>query len=316
MQKVTRRDHAAHGAAPSHKETGLTNLCLAGGVALNCVANGRILRETPLRATSASSRPPATPAARWARPLYVCNTVLGKPPHVRAWTHAYLGPEFSDDEIADATSTRPARSTASASTEDDLLADAWPSSSPTSNVVGWFQGRMEFGPRALGHRSILADAARPEDEGHPQHEDQVPRGLPARSRPACSTERASECFELDCDSPYMLLVAQVRDGQARSSRRSPTSTARARLQTVTRETNPLYYDLIHEFGELTGVPVIINTIVQRARRAHRLHPRTTRTGASCGPTWTTWCSATYLLDKKEQEKLRGDVDWRSLYELD
>jgi carbamoyltransferase len=124
-------------------------------------------------------------------------------------------------------------------------------------VVGWFQGRMEFGPRALGARSILADAR------NPKNQDTVNLKIKFRESfrpfaPAVLRERASEFFEFDRDSPYMLLVAQARDGRERL----PATThvdGSARIQTVDHETNPLFYDLLRAFDRLTGTPVMINT---------------------------------------------------------
>jgi hypothetical protein len=126
-----------------------------------------------------------------------------------------------------------------------------------AEVVGWFQGRMEFGPRALGARSILADPRNPENQ------ERVNRKIKFRESfrpfaPAVPIERAGEFFELDRESPFMLLVAQARDGRSRL----PATThvdGSARVQTVDRESNPLFHDLLRSFGELTGTPVLINT---------------------------------------------------------
>ncbi len=172
---------------------------------------------------------------------------------------------------------------------------------------------MEFGPRALGGRSILAD---PRD---PKMRDTLNMKIKFREgfrpfAPSVLADQASDWFEIDCDSPYMLLVAQVREGK----RVIPSVTHvdnSARLQTVTRAESPLYYDLIAEFGRLTGVPVVINTsfnvrgepIVCTPHDAYLCFMRTNMDYLVLGH---------HLLDKKEQAPLREDVDWRSLYELD
>ena len=181
------------------------------------------------------------------------------------------------------------------------------------NVVGWFQGRMEFGPRALGGRSILAD---PRD---PKMRDTLNMKIKFREgfrpfAPSVLADKASEWFEIDCESPYMLLVAQVQEAK----RIIPSVThvdGSARLQTVTRAESPLYYDVIAEFGRLTGVPVIINTsfnvrgepIVCTPHDAYLCFMRTNMDYLALGH---------HLLDKKEQPPLREDVDWRTLFELD
>ena len=181
------------------------------------------------------------------------------------------------------------------------------------NVIGWFQGRMEFGPRALGGRSILAD---PRD---PKMRDTLNIKIKFREgfrpfAPSVLEDKAAEWFDIDCESPYLLLVAQVREGK----RVIPSVTHvdnSARLQTVTREQNALYYDLIAEFEKITGVPIVINTsfnvrgepIVCTPHDAYLCFMRTNMDQLVLG---------TFLLEKKEQPPLREDVDWRTQYELD
>jgi len=291
-----------------HDETGLDKLCMAGGVALNCVANGRVIRETPMKQLWVQ---PAAGDAGGAVGVahYIYNT-LHKRPRAAAWTHAYLGPEFSDAEIA--------RFLDEAGAKYETLPDAelvkrTAKLISENNVIGWFQGRMEFGPRALGGRSILAD---PRD---PKMRDTLNMKIKFREgfrpfAPSVLLDKASEWFEIDCDSPYMLLVAQVREGK----RTIPSVTHidnSARLQTVTRAEAPLYYDVIREFERLTGVPIVINTsfnvrgepIVCTPRDAYLCFMRTNMDQLVLGH---------HLLDKKQQPPLRDDVDWRSLYELD
>ncbi|HVR72026.1 MAG TPA: carbamoyltransferase [Vicinamibacteria bacterium] len=291
-----------------HRETGLANLCMAGGVALNCVANGRVIRETPFQ--NLFVQPAAGDAGGAVGVAHYLYNTIEKRPRGKAWTHAYLGPAYADAEIASYLDGAGARYRTLGDRE--LVAETAKLISE-ENVVGWFQGRMEFGPRALGGRSILAD---PRD---PKMRDTLNMKIKFREgfrpfAPSVLADKASEWFDIDRDSPYMLLVAQVREGK----RCIPSVTHvdnSARLQTVTREESPLYYDLIAEFEKLTGVPVIINTsfnvrgepIVCTPHDAYLCFMRTNMDHLVLGH---------HLLDKKEQPPLREDVDWRSLYELD
>jgi carbamoyltransferase len=291
-----------------HRETGLTNLCMAGGVALNCVANGRVIRETPIKELFV--QPAAGDAGGAVGVAHYLYNTIEKEPRGKPWAHAYLGPEYKDDQIAqylaahDIPHRRLARPELLSETAR-LLAEG--------NVIGWYQGRMEFGPRALGGRSILAD---PRD---PNMRDTLNQKIKFREgfrpfAPSVLADKAAEWFDIDCESPYMLLVAQVREGK----RVIPSVTHvdnSARLQTVTREQNALYYDLIAEFDKLTGVPIIINTsfnvrgepIVCTPSDAYLCFMRTNMDHLVMG---------SFLLDKKEQPALREDVDWRTQYELD
>jgi carbamoyltransferase len=307
IQKVC-EEIVLHMVRHLHQETGLRKLCMAGGVALNCVANGRVIRETPMKELWVQ---PAAGDAGGAVGVahYVYNTIH-KQPRAKGWTHAYLGPQFTDAEIAQYLDGAGARYTTL--TDEDLPRRTARLVSE-KNVVGWFQGRMEFGPRALGGRSILAD---PRD---PKMRDTLNMKIKFREgfrpfAPSVLMDKASEWFEIDCDSPYMLLVAQVREGK----RTIPSVTHvdnSARLQTVTREDAPLYYGVIEEFGRITGVPIVINTsfnvrgepIVCTPHDAYLCFMRTNMDHLVLGH---------HLLDKKEQPPLREDVDWRSLYELD
>jgi carbamoyltransferase len=291
-----------------HRETGLTKLCMAGGVALNCVANGRVIRETPMKELWV--QPAAGDAGGAVGVAHYLYNTIEKQPRAKGWTHAYLGPQFTDAEISQYLDGAGAKYTTL--TDADLPRRAAKLVSE-GNVVGWFQGRMEFGPRALGARSILAD---PRD---PKMRDTLNMKIKFREgfrpfAPSVLMDKAAEWFEIDCDSPYMLLVAQVREGK----RTIPSVTHvdnSARLQTVTREDAPLYYDLIRAFEEITGVPIVINTsfnvrgepIVCTPHDAYLCFMRTNMDHLVLGH---------HLLDKKEQPKLREDVDWRSLYELD
>jgi carbamoyltransferase len=290
------------------RETGLTNLCMAGGVALNCVANGRVIRETKMK--NLFVQPAAGDAGGSVGVAHYIYNILEKRPRGKAWTHAYLGPEYKAPEIklyldGAGAKYRELPMPELTATTARLISEG--------NVIGWYQGRMEFGPRALGGRSILAD---PRD---PKMRDTLNMKIKFREgfrpfAPSVLADKAGEWFEIDCYSPYMLLVAQVREGK----RVIPSVTHvdnSARLQTVTREESPLYYDIIREFEKLTGVPIVINTsfnvrgepIVCTPHDAYLCFMRTDMDYLVLGP---------YLLDKKQQPPLREDVDWRTQFELD
>jgi carbamoyltransferase len=291
-----------------HRETGLTDLCMAGGVALNCVANGRVIRETPIKRLFV--QPAAGDAGGAVGVAHYLYNTIEKQPRGPAWAHAYLGPAYGDAEIAQYLDGAGARYE---TLTDAELVRRTAAQIAAGHVVGWFQGRMEFGPRALGGRSILAD---PRD---PKMRDTLNMKIKFREgfrpfAPSVLADKASEWFEIDCDSPYMLLVAQVREGK----RVIPSVTHvdnSARLQTVSRAESPLYYDLIVEFEKLTGVPIVINTsfnvrgepIVCTPHDAYLCFMRTNMDDLVLGH---------HLLTKPEQPPLREDVDWRSLYALD
>ncbi len=235
-----------------HAETGLPNLCMAGGVALNCVANGRIAREAPF--SNIFVQPAAGDAGgALGVAAYITHNVLEQP-RTHVMEHAFLGPAYDTDEIR-------ALLTVKGAVFEELDRDALLATTAQAiadqDVVGWFQGRMEFGPRALGARSILADPR------NPKNQDTVNLKIKFRESfrpfaPAVLADRATEHFELNQPSPYMLLVAQARNGREKL----PATThvdGSARVQTVDRDTNPLFHDLIEAFDRLTGMPVLINT---------------------------------------------------------
>ncbi len=232
-------------------KTGARNLCLAGGVALNSKANGKIvasgLIDKIFVQPAASDDGVALGAA-----LAPYLDGGGKLPN-RAMRHAYLGPAFDDDAIESALRTYKLRYTRvvdAAEPAAELLAQG--------RILGWFQGRMEFGPRALGARSILAD---PRD---PEMNAKVNNAVKFREwwrpfAPSLKKESASEYLESATDSPFMILTAQVR-AEKRAVIPSVTHVdGSARPQTVEKEINPLYWRLIDGFGQRTGVPVIMNT---------------------------------------------------------
>jgi len=316
------------------RETGLANLCLAGGVALNCVANGRLLREGPFERLWIQ---PAAGDAGGAVgvALAIEHKVLGNARRERAegdgMKGSYLGPAFSDDEIA-----RFLAATGAVAEKLPLpsLIERTAELLAQEKVVGWLQGRMEFGPRALGNRSILGDPRSPRMQSVMNLKIKFREGFRPFA-PSVLREQLSEYFELDVDSPYMLLVAPVR-----APHRIPMSAEQqrlfgieklnvprssipavthvdysARIQTVHAETNPTYHALLSRFHQLTGCPVLVNTsfnvrgepIVCTPRDAYRCFMRTEMEHLVLGP---------YLLDKAKQPPLRDDVDWRSEYQLD
>jgi carbamoyltransferase len=259
-------------------ETGARNLCLAGGVALNCVANGKVLRD--LRFDKVWVQPAAGDAGgSLGAALAAYHLELDRPRHLSnemdGMSGSYLGPSFDEDEI------RERLTAAGALFEelgDDEVIDRTASALADEKAVGWFQGRMEFGPRALGARSILADARSPAM--------QRTLNLKVKYResfrpfaPSVLREDVAEWFELDVDSPYMLMVADVVEHRRRAMSEAernlfgidklnvprsdiPAVTHvdySARVQTVHRETNPRYHALLGRFKELTGCPVLVNT---------------------------------------------------------
>ena len=321
-------------ARTAHRETGSKNLCLAGGVALNCVGNGRILREGPFENVWIQ---PAAGDAGGA--LGVAQIIwhhhLDKPRQadgVRdSQKGSYLGPAFSPDEIETYLKDQgavydrvdgPERALRVAK----ILAE--------EKIVGWFNGRMEFGPRALGGRSILGDPR--------SAKMQLQMNLKIKYResfrpfaPSVLRERVQDYFELDSDSPYMLLVAPVKkerqipmtDEQSKLWGIEKLNVLRsdlpsithidysARVQTVTADTNPGYYELIKAFEEETGCAVVVNTsfnvrgepIVCTPEDAYRCFMRTEMDYLVLGP---------FLLDKTCQPEWKEEGNWREEFQLD
>jgi len=257
-----------------HKETGEKNLCLAGGVALNCVGNGRILRESPFE--NIWIQPAAGDAGgALGAALAVWHQYLEKPratPAGDSMNGAYLGPQFSNETIRRDLDRLGA---SYIELSDDDLITITAKHLADQKIVGWFQGGMEFGPRALGARSILGDPHDPEMQSRMNLKIKYRESFRPFA-PAVIRERASNYFDLEGESPYMLLVASVSDRQAiRSEERTsgldklkvmrsriPVVThvdMSARIQTVDRSVNQRFYDLIARFGEITGDPILINT---------------------------------------------------------
>lgn len=317
-----------------HRDTGMENLCLAGGVALNCVANGRLLREGPFKRLWIQ---PASGDAGGALGVaqLVHHRYLG---HERTVTPgrdsmrgAYLGPAFTPEEIESAlvkhgaTFVRLDRSELM-ETVSSQLAD--------EKVVGWFNGRMEFGPRSLGCRSILGDPRSPRMQAQMNIKIKFREGFRPFA-PSVLEEHAAEYFELDCESPYMLLVAPLQKHRRierteadqklwgidqlnvpRSDLPAITHIDySARIQTVSPRTNPDYYDLIKAFHARTGFAVLVNTsfnvrgepIVCTPDDAYRCFMRTHMDTLVIGP---------YVLEKSQQPAWTEDTTWKQEFQLD
>lgn len=281
VQKVT-EEAMLRIARHVHRETGLENLCLAGGVALNCVGNGRLLREGPFKRIFIQPAAGDAGGALGAA-LAVWHRYLDKPRSpapkgaLDRQKGSYLGPAFSDTDVEALIASKSAKA---ARAEDSELLPRVARLLSEGKIVGWMSGRMEFGPRALGARSILGDAR------DPQMQKRMNLKIKFRESfrpfaPSVLAEHAAEWFDLrpGQDSPYMLLVADVakkiqipmtadeqklfgidRLNVPRSSIPAATHVDySARIQTVHRETNPRYHALISEFHRLTGSPVLVNT---------------------------------------------------------
>lgn len=317
-----------------HKVTGQKRLCLAGGVALNCVGNGRILREGPFEEIwiqpAASDAGGALGAA-----LVVWHKYLGKDRVVDTKKDlqkaSLLGPSYSDGYIGEVLKNYGA---VYSKLEEKELFDKVADLILDGKVIGWFEGRMEFGPRALGARSILGDPRSPTMQSVMNLKIKFRESF----RPFAPTvlrERVADYFEMDYDSPYMLLVAPVREDKRIKEKEDqknlfgieklkllrseiPAVTHvdySARVQTVAKDENPIFYDLIDRFYKKSGCPLVVNTsfnvrgepIVCRPEEAFMCFMRTEMDYLVIG---------SYLLDKKEQKPLERDVDWRKEFELD
>ncbi len=314
-------------------ETGQKNLCLAGGVALNCVANGKVLKDGHFENIWIQ---PASGDAGGAlgAALAASHDQLQLPRAVRntpdAMSGAYLGPEYDDQQIEQALTSSGARFTRLG--DDSIIAETV-EALKDSKAIGWFQGRAEFGPRALGNRSILGDARSPSM--------QKVLNLKVKYResfrpfaPSVLREDVADWFTLDCDSPYMLLVADVVERRRRKMTDEETSLFgidklnvvrsdipavthidySARVQTVHKETNPRYHALISAFKQATGCPVLVNTsfnvrgepIVGSPEDAFRCFMGTEIDVLVCG---------NYFLRKADQNPALK-VDYKESFELD
>jgi carbamoyltransferase len=234
-----------------HKKTKQTAICVAGGVALNCVTNGMILdqgyfKDVFIQPASGDNGLPIGSA------FYYYNVIMGKPRRYVA-SDTYLGPAASEDEITAALEKYklPVKKSANAAADIASLLTQ-------KKVIGLLQGRMEFGPRALGNRSILADPR------YPDMKDIVNNRVKFREpfrpfAPSVHAERCKEYFENDYPSPYMLLVYKVKPDKKKIIPSIVHEDQTGRVQTVLRDVNPMLYEIIKEFDKLTSVPVILNT---------------------------------------------------------
>lgn len=242
-----------HMARELHRRTGLPRLGYAGGCALNSVLNTKLLTETPFE--EVFIQPAANDAGTAiGSALYTYHETLGYP-RLGPMKHAYLGPQYSDQQCQQALEA------AGLPVERLERADLLQTTAgllEKGAVVGWMQGRMEMGPRALGNRSILADPRRPEMKDVINEKVKHREGFRPFA-PSVPQEEAAHFFEMDRPSPYMLFVYPIRQQKLDVIPAVAHVDGTARVQTVVHEHNPLYYDLIRVFEQKTGVPVILNT---------------------------------------------------------
>jgi len=258
-------------------KTGMRNLCMAGGVALNCVANGKVLGDG--RFENIWIQPAAGDAGGAVGAAFAAyHQFMGKPRKVAAsdgMSGAFLGPAYAQSEIERRLTQAGAR--LAVLSEDDMIGTT-ARALADQRAVGWFQGRMEFGPRSLGARSILGDPRSPTMQKNLNLKVKYRESFRPFA-PAVLREDAADWFELDCDSPYMLIVADVRKDRRRAMTveeqklfgieklnvarsQIPAVTHidySARIQTVDAGTNPMFHRLLTQFKELTGCPVLVNT---------------------------------------------------------
>jgi len=241
-----------------HKETSMKNLCLGGGVGLNGVANYRLLKESPFENIHIPPSPgDAGSAIGCAQYLYYIHQKNQRIVEVdnskRIHENVYVGPSFSDDEIVSFLDDEKIQYQ---KLDKISLLEKTAKLISEGNIIGWYQGKMEWGPRALGNRSILAD---PRDANM---KDILNEKIKHRESfrpfaPSVLEEFSSEYFDIDIPSPYMLMVAKVKKPEKIPAVTHVDGTGR--LQTVSKNSNPLYYELINQFYKITGIPVIINT---------------------------------------------------------
>jgi carbamoyltransferase len=336
VQKVT-EDAMLRIARHVHKETGLHNLCLAGGVALNCVGNGRLLREGPFKrifiqpAAGDAGGAVGAALAVWHRYLDKPRATFTGSPALDRQRGSYLGPSYGDADVQKVIDARGAKAER---LDDATLLPKVAKLLSEGKIIGWVSGRMEFGPRALGGRSILGDARDPEMQKRMNLKIKFRESFRPFA-PSVLAEHVSDWFDIDRESPYMLLVAEVAKKQqipmtAEQEKlfgieklNVPRSTIpaathvdySARIQTVHRATNPRYHDLIDEFYKLTGCPVVVNTSFNV-----RGEP------IVCGPEDAYRCFMRSDIDvlvvdqwifmKEDQPVVEDDKKWMQEFELD
>ena len=317
-----------------HKELGVDYLCMAGGVALNCVANGRILREGPFKdiwiQPAAGDAGGALGAA-----LTVWHSYLEKPREANnqddSMQGAYLGRRYTNDEIS---AYLDSINAPYSKLEDEVLMPKLAGILDSEKVVGWFSGRMEFGPRALGGRSIIGDPRSPKMQSIMNLKIKYRESFRPFA-PAVKAENVSDWFEIDRKSPYMLLVAPVKEDKRKPMTEEqeklfgidrlniprselPAITHvdySARIQTIHQDTNPRFHDLISQFEARTGCPVLINTsfnvrgepIVASPEDAYRCFMRTEM---------DYLVMENILLSREDQPEHEQDDSWKDEFELD
>lgn len=317
-----------------HHETGMDYLCMAGGVALNCVGNGRLLREGPFKGIwiqpAAGDAGGAIGAALQTYHHMLGHSRICNPGH-DAMQGSYLGPACSNEDIEQYLRSVEAHFTRFS---DNDFYDTVAKALAEGKIVGWFQGRMEFGPRALGGRSILGDPRNPEMQSAMNLKIKYRESFRPFA-PAVLRERVADYFELNTDSPYMLIVAPVVEkrriaqastpknlwgidllNQARSDIPAVTHLDySARVQTVHEETNPRYYQLLKTFEEQTGCAVLVNTsfnvrgepIVCSPEDAFRCFMRTEM---------DLLVLENCVLFKTDQKAWEEETDWKQEFALD
>ena len=323
-----------HMARAAHRDTGMENLCMAGGVALNCVGNGKLLRDGPFKniwiqpASGDAGGALGVAQIIWHRHCGKPRTVV---PGKDMMNGSYLGPEYSDAEIEKVlVSLKAGFRKMTAEEKPKAVAEQL----AQGKIIGWFNGRMEFGPRSLGCRSILGDPRSPKMQADMNIKIKFREGFRPFA-PSVLRERVSDYFELDTDSPYMLIVAPVK-----KSRQIPMTAEEkklwgldllnvpksdipavthidhsARVQTVTKDVNPDYHALLAEFERQTGCAVLVNTsfnvrgepIVMSPLDAYQCFMRTHIDYLVLGP---------YLLAKDAQPEWKETSDWRTEFQLD
>jgi len=241
-----------------HNKTKMSNLCVGGGVALNGVANYRILKESPFENIHIPPSPgDGGSAVGCAQYLYYVyhnqKRVIESNHSVAIRENVYVGPSYSDDDIRQFLDSKNIQFE---KFDRQQLLEKTAKLISDENIVGWYQGKMEWGPRALGNRSILADP-RSDTMKDTLNEKIKHRESFRPFAPSILEEYTSEYFDIDIPSPYMLIVAKVKQPEKIPAVTHVDGTGR--LQTVSAESNSLYYDLISEFYKITGIPVLINT---------------------------------------------------------
>ena len=236
-----------------YEETKVDRLCLAGGVALNSVMNGKIPLHTPFK--SIFVQPAAGDSGTAVGVCYYIHNMILQQPRSFVMEHAYTGPEFSDGQIDRVLSES---GLLYRKLTDGELTQVAAQAISDGKIVGWFQGRMEFGPRALGNRSIIVDPRRSEMKD--TLNARIKKREPFRPfAPSILEERVGEYFEQTHPSPTMLMVYQVKKDKQAAIPAVTHVDGSGRLQTVSRAVNPRYFQLISDFEKLTGVPVVLNT---------------------------------------------------------